>query len=990
MSNASRTNPADRLADAHPIGIEKIRELTNRVRGEVRLGAHDRMLYSTDASIYQVEPMGVVIPVDLDDAAAALKACDDLGLPVLPRGGGTSLAGQCVNDAIVIDISAACRGIASVDRETQTCQAEAGVTIGQLNEHLKIDGLFFAPDPATATHATIGGCIGNNAAGSRSVKYGRTSENLLGVEVCLADGRRVNLERGAGGRDPSALDLASQVIDVCARHAVLIRERFPKTARRNAGYALDMILAQMDEGATAESIDLTPLMCGAEGTLAFTLSARLKLEQIPSASGLAVVTFQSVDKAIAAVLSLLKLNPSAIELLDSLILKLARENLDQRRNVELFPGGADADALLYVEFQSSREPGAAARQIAENLRRVRAMFAEDRSCLITDKHSMNKAWELRKAGEPLLHGISGSRKPIGFIEDAAVPPERLSEYVARLREIIEREGTIASYYAHASVGVLHVRPLLDLCTQNDRAAMERIAIGSAELAKELGGVMSGEHGDGRARGPLLKKYFGPELMGAFREIKAIFDPRNRLNPGNIVEPGTIETIHQTTRLSNERADARPADTYFDFSDQGGLMHAASLCNGAGVCRKTSGGTMCPSYRATRDERHTTRGRGNALRLAITGQFSDGVPAWNDAETMATLDLCLSCKACKNECPSNVDIGKMKAEFAAQGFRAGRSISLQSRVLGNIHTLNRLAGIFPNMSNLGMNLTRPIANSLLGLHPARSLPKFEKPLHKHWPNHTALTRNPLPETPPRVILYADTFTTHSEPGVGLAAKRVLEAFGYRVDLYRGSDAGRALLSVGLLPAATRRADEETEQLLPLLDKAEAVLFLEPSCHSAVIDDWVSLRRQTPEDDRKTLAARAFMVEQFLAGNWDKHPRRPGFNASAGTVLLHAHCHQKALLGASSSADFLERCFPGKVRTLDTTCCGLAGGFGFARGRYDLSMQIGELGLLPAAREAAIDDVIAAPGTSCRHQIKDGAGKRAFHPIELAADHLKPGF
>ena len=987
-----------------------LRALANRVRGEVRLGLHDRMLYATDASIYQQEPMGVVIPADRDDASAAVRACHDLGLPVLPRGGGTSLAGQCVNEAVVIDMSPSCRGVWDIDGAGRTCRAEAGVSVTQINDRLAESddgrGLFFAPDPATATHATVGGCIGNNAAGSRSIMYGRTSESVVGVEVCLAEGRRVTLEADAGSRDPVARDLAERVMGVCARHAGLIRARFPKTVRRNAGYALDMVLAQMDGGADATALNLAPLICGSEGTLGLTLSARLKLHPLPSSTGLAAVSFPSVDAAIEAVRPLLKLDPSAIELLDSLIMRLARENLEQRRNTKLLPGGADAEAVLYVEFRSALDGRAEAESaVRQKLAAVRAMFPGGRVGVYADPKAMDAAWALRKAGEPLLHAMPGDRKPVGFIEDAAVPPENLGEYVRRLRLIIEREGTIASYYAHASVGVLHVRPLLDLSSPNDRAAMERIAVASADLAKELGGVMSGEHGDGKARGPLLERFYGPELMGAFREIKSIFDPDNRMNPGNIVAPGAVATIHARTRVGEERTHAERVETYFDFGDQGGLAHAASLCNGAGVCRTTSGGTMCPSYRATLDERHSTRGRGNALRLAITGQFGDGSPSWDDPETVSTLDLCLSCKACKSECPSNVDVAKMKAEYAARRHRATGSVPFRDRVFGRIHAVNRIAGMVPAAANLGMVLTRPFSNAVLGLHPARSLPRYQKPLHRRW--GVAPFRSRLVEKAdggaqhaiPAVLLYADTFTNHNEPGIGFAAKRVLEAFGYRVELFRGSDAARAMISVGMLPDAIRLIDDEAPRLVARFSSRlsaqwtdhapaspEAVLFLEPSCLSAVADDWLSLKCATPEPDRRMIAARSFLVEQFLADRWGAHPRQPMFSEHPGAIHLHAHCHQKALWGADSSARFLERCFPGRVRTLDTTCCGLAGSFGYTRDRFGLSMRIGELGVLPAARAMAEGDVLVAPGTSCRHQVKDGAGRRALHPVELVAGML----
>jgi len=978
--------------------------LANRVRGEVRLGLHDRLLYATDASIYQVEPIGVVIPADLDDAAEAVRAVAGLGLPILPRGGGTSLAGQCVNEAVVLDLSAFCRGVSAIDPAARRCRAEAGVTIEALNATLKPTGLFFAPDPATVRQATVGGCIGNNAAGSRSIRYGRTSESVAGVEVCLADGRRVKFEAGAGSRDPVAAELARAVARVVSEHAGPIRARFPRTRRRNAGYGLDMILDQLETGASPGELNLAPLICGSEGTLAVTLVADLLLYPIPACTGLAVASFPSVDEAIAMVMPLLGLNPSAVELLDSMIIRLARENLEQRRHVELLPGGGDAEAVLYIEFQAHD-----AAELARSLDAVRAVLPEGRVACHTDPRAMDRAWGLRKAGEPLLHGIPGDRKPVGFIEDAAVPPERLGEYVRRLREIVEREGTIASYYAHASVGVLHVRPLLDLRDPGDRDAMERIALGSADLARELGGVMSGEHGDGRARGPLLERFYGPELMEAFRRVKSAFDPENRLNPGNIVAPGPIGTIHQKTRLTAERTHHVSQPTYFDFDAEGGIAHAAALCNGAGVCRKTAGGTMCPSFRGTLDERHATRGRGNALRLAITGQFG-GAPRWDDPETMATLDLCLSCKACKSECPSNVDIAKLKAEYTAQGHLASGRVPLKARVFGNIHAINRLAGLAPGLANLGMKLTRPAANALLGLHAARSLPEYRTPLHRRWGSTPRAGAGDKARTRPTVALYADTFTACNEPGVGLAAKRVLEAFGYRVELFRGSDAARAQISVGLLAEAIRRIDRETRALLPVLERVEAVLFLEPSCLSAVKDDWLALKAGTPLADRRRLADRSFLVEQFLDERWSDHPVRPVVSPAApmpnaeggprsgpgGTVAtpdaihLHAHCHQKALWGAGSSANLLERLFPGRVRVLDTTCCGLAGSFGYTRERFDLSMRIGELGVLPAARGLKPGEVLCAPGTSCRHQVKDGAGVRALHPVEVVAARLtEPG-
>lgn len=949
----------------------------------MRYSLHDRLLYATDASIYQHTPRAVVIPADVDDAADAVHACHELGLPILPRGGGTSLAGQGVNDAVVIDLSPGCRGFSELDPAASTVLAEAGLPPADLNRAIGHTGLFFAPDPSTVRQATIAGCIGNNAAGSRSVLYGRTSDSVEAVEACLADGTRLWLGPGAGRGHPEAARLATAVADITTRHARLIRERFPRTLRRSAGYQLDCVLDQLEKDPDPLALNLAPLLCGSEGTLAVTLRARLRLHPIPASVGLGVIAFADLDEAIEAVVPLLETRPSAVELLDDLILDLARTNPEQSRHVRLLPSlyGEPVRAVLYVEYSGTDESDVRARLDA-----VRDRFGHRRTHLHTEPGAMGDAWALRGAGEPLLHAIPGARTPVGFVEDNAVPPERLAEFVRGFREIVEREGTRASFYAHASVGVLHVRPLLNLKSPEDRDRMQRIALEVAGLAKSLGGVMSGEHGDGRARGPLLEDYFGPELMDAFREVKRAFDPGNRLNPGNIVEPGPIASITHRLRVlpESEPVPVPPTDTYFEYDDQTDFGHAVERCNGAGVCRKTSGGVMCPSYHATLDEKSSTRAYGNALRLAITGQ--SGPRRWNDPDTIETLDLCLSCKGCKSECPSNVDIARLKAEYTAQRYRS-ESPSLATRLQAGIATIQGLASVAPGLSNaLGsFRLTAAPARALLGVHPDRSLPRLRRALHKRWG-----TGPVLPDDAPNVVLLADTFTTHNEPEIGLATKRVLEAFGYRVHLHTADDLARAAISLGLLPRAIRAADRTLSGLLPRLDGLDpvGVIVCEPSCLSAVTDDWLQLKLRTPKRDRRRLAELAALPEHFLDRRWDSHPTRPEFDPPGGGLLFHAHCHQRALDTPDSSSAILRRVFPGvPLRVLDATCCGMAGSYGFSKRRYELSMKIGELGVLPAAREAPDSTTLLATGTSCRHQIRDGAGRVAIHPIQLLADRLR---
>jgi len=968
------------------------RELASSVEGEVRFGFHDRMLYSTDASMYQIEPLGVVCPSSIDDAVRTIGFCLDRGLPILPRGGGTSLAGQCTNRAVVIDFSPSCTALLGVDTDRRLCRVEPGITIDDLNDRLADTGMFFAPDPSTSRHANIGGCIGNNAAGSRSIRYGRTSENIRSIDALLASGDRVTLGPGSSRTDPVVAQLTERVVDVVTRHADLIRERFPRTLRRNAGYALDSVVSQLDAGVPAADVNLAPLLCGSEGTLAMTLGAELVLRPSPRARGLAVIAFDSLDGAIDAVVPLVETGPSAVEMLDDMVLSLARSNMEYRRYVEAMPHapGGRTEAILYVEYESEHGPD----EVDEKLARVREMHGSASVSLHTDPAEMAKAWKLRKAGEPLLHGIPGDRKPVSFVEDNAVPVERLGEFVRGFRAIVESHGTRAAYWAHASVGVLHVRPLLDPTDADDRARMHRIAVEVADLAKSVGGVMSGEHGDGRARGPLLERYFGPEIMDAFREIKAIFDPRGLLNPEDIVAPGPIESITDQSRViqTGEVVRVPEVDTYYDYQDQHGFAGAVTMCNGAGVCRKKQGGTMCPSYMGSLDERHSTRGRGNALRLAITGQLTPNhrshQPAWDDPETIDTLNLCLSCKACKAECPSNVDIARLKAEYTAQRYRTRGGAPIQARIFGHVRTLNRLGSITPGIANMvnRMPISKRVLERTLGIDRRRSVPEFARPLSKDF--DAARSRPPTgPGVKPAVALFGDCFTVFNEPGIGRAAARVLDAFGYDVHLAMVGCCARPMISTGVLDDAVRTVDASLDALGPWLDRdrLQALLFLEPSCLSAVTDDWLELRVRTPRGVREKLAERSMLVEDFLDRFWDQHPERPGFHAPPGRVLLHGHCHQKALWGAESSAGLLRRMGADELEVLDTGCCGMAGSFGYTKDRYDLSMRIGELSLLPAVRSAAKEDpasITVAPGVSCRHQILDGTGHRALHPVELA--------
>ncbi len=980
--NGSRLSAQDRRLS------DRARVLASRIRGEVRFDAHDRMLYATDASIYQVEPVGVVIPRTIDDVVAVVRWCAEEGLAVLPRGGGTSLAGQAVNRAVVIDFSPHLDALVAVDARARTARVQPGLVLDDLNAAVAPLGLMFGPDVATSTHATLGGMIGNNSAGAHSVLYGRTVEHVKALDVLLADGHRVHLDAGAARRDDRVRDLTRRVADIVRPLAAEIDARFPKTRRHVNGYSLDLVLEDLRAApsGTLDGVNLARLFCGSEGTLGVTLEATLGLVPAPRVRGLAIVAFADVNAALEAVGAILETGPAAVELIDEVIIGLARANLEYRAYADLLPrpGGAEAGAVLYVEHFADDAAALDARLAA-----LEGRYGADAVLRYVDAASMAGAWKLRKAGEPLLHGQHGRRKPITFIEDTAVEPARLPEFVRRFRAIVDAHGTTASYYAHASVGCLHIRPMIALDDLRDVDAMRDIVAQVTELVIEFGGALSGEHGDGRLRTHLLERFFGPALCDAFRAIKAIFDPHGRLNPGIITGAPSMTDDLRIGRP--ERPRVVPAvRTYFRFAKENGFAEAVERCNGAGVCRKTRGGTMCPSYRATRDERHSTRGRGNALRLAITGQTGGdgggGDPLWNDAATLETLDLCLSCKACKSECPSNVDVARLKAEFLAHHYdRVG--VPRRVRAFGHVRDLNRAGARWPRLANLvaGSRPARFVLDGLLGLDSRRSLPPFGPALDR-WHR-----RRPVPDArAPVVALFPDCFTNYSEPHIGRLAVRALETLGYRVVIPDVGCCGRAMISNGLLADARDTCLETADALAAAVGahEADAIVFCEPSCLSAVTDDWPDLDLGVDLETLRGLARRAVAVEDFVERGWSDHPRAPaGATRLAEPVLVHGHCHQAALGGTAAAA---VRRIADDVTLLDAGCCGMAGAFGMTRDHFDLSMRIAELALFPALR-ARPEAIVVASGTSCRHQVRDGLGRAALHPIEVMARALgiEPG-
>lgn len=949
------------------------------------------MLYATDASLYQVEPIGVIVPRSIKQAVRAVRYCVERQLAILPRGGGTSLAGQCVNDAVVIDFSAHCRRLIEIDLISNRATVEPGIVLDQLNASLTQHGVMFGPDVATSSHANLGGMIGNNSAGAHSILYGRTVDNLIALDVQLADGSTVRLDEGAAARDPRVGELTQRVANVILPREREIEARFPKTIRHVDGYNLDLIAKHLRASTpgTFDRVNLAHLVCGSEGTLAVTLGATLKLVPTPKVRGLAIASFAGVDQALRSLTTILTSKPAAVELIDDVVIKLALENREYREYVELLPAPPKGErgAVLYIAYFADTRDALHAR--FDELARLLPANVINR---YEDASAIAQAWKLRKAGEPLLHGLHGPRRPVTFIEDTAVNPDRLADFIADFRAIVAKHGTTAAYYAHASVGCLHIRPLINIKDAADTRAMRAIAEEATDLVMRYGGALSGEHGDGRVRTHLLERFYGPVICQAFRDIKAIFDPKNLLNPGNLIDM-RAETMTSALRVKPHDAfvDVPAIKTFFRYEREHGFGEAVEMCNGAGVCRKMKGGTMCPSYRATLDERHATRGRGNALRLAITGQISvEGkTPAWNDAETEATLDLCLSCKACKSECPSNVDIAKLKAEYTAQGFAQGARVPFATKLIANVRSLNRLGSSLYPIANVAnrLALTRAVATRMLGFHPKRELPTFGQSLFRWFGGRMSGQDE---EKRPTVVLFADCFTTYNEPHIGRAAINVLEAFGYRVALPDAGCCGRTFLSTGMLDRAQEVCRASASALLDAVRREEAIAVVacEPSCLSAIKDEWLELDLGMDIGTLRDFASKSFLVEQFIEANWEQHPKSPAASqVSSSPVVLHGHCHQKALWGVDSSAKILRRLLGNQLTVLDSGCCGMAGQFGYARDHYELSMKIGEQSLFAQLRESPAS-IVCAPGTSCRQQVHDGMnGRKAKHPIEIIDAALK---
>jgi FAD/FMN-containing dehydrogenase/Fe-S oxidoreductase len=962
------------------------RELRRHTQAEVRFDPTARKLYSTDASIYQIEPLGVVLPRNATDVVAVVQIAAEMQVPLTARGGGTSLSGQSIGPGIVLDCSKYLNTIVAVDPAARVARVQPGVVLEQLNQALLPHGLWFGPDVATASRANLGGMIGNNSAGARSVVYGKTIDHVRRLRVVLSDGSEtdfgpVNEEEWERRSAPRSLEggLYRGVRQIVTAGADEIRRRFPRVLRRVSGYNLDVLcdgLADGRAGTRSPCPGLHQLVIGSEGTLAVVTEAELGLVPRPKHRGLLVPQFATLGAALDALAACLELGPSAVELLDQMLLDLARGNLALKDSMKAITGRPEA--VLMVEFS-----GDDAGEVADRLERLRRRLGGVNGLTglvpALDPALRDPLWSLRTAAMPLLYGLPGDRKPVTFVEDTAVAPARLPEFAARFRELLSRHNTGGAFYGHASVGCLHIRPVLNLKDPEDVRRMRRIAEEVTDLVLEFGGSLSGEHGDGLVRSEWNRKLFGETVYQAFRQVKQLFDPQHLLNPGKVVDAAPM------TEGLRYGPEYRPIElpTLFDYSRQEGFVRAVELCNGSGVCRKKQGGTMCPSFRATCDEKDSTRGRANALRLALSGEqpLQDLRSRW----LYDVMDLCLMCKGCKAECPSNVDLAKLKAEFLEIYYRHHLR-PVGHWLMAGIHRFNRMgAPLAPVVNWLQeRRLVRWLLEKLGGIDRRRSLPVLHADHFRRWfrDRKESGVRGQESGVSRRVILLDDCFTTFNEPQIGQAAVGVLERAGYAVELAGLDCCCRPMLSKGYLRHSRRLIQSQVPRLAERVADGTPILGLEPSCLLTLADEWPEL---VPGPDTRRVAAAAELADAWLARQVEAGRCELKLAPRPGKHLLHGHCHQKALRSVSGTAAAL-RLVPGlEVDVLDAGCCGMAGSFGFEKEHYDLSVKIAGLALLPALHAEPKANVVA-PGTSCRHQIKDLDGRRALHPLEVLASAL----
>ncbi len=976
MSTATQSRPASRRQRRSQLA----EELTRAVAGEVRFDRYARQMYATDASIYRMTPLGVVMPRDADDVCAVIETCSKAGVSVLPRGGGTGLSGQTVNRGVVIDFSKYMHNVIEVNGEEGWVHTQPGITIDELNRQVAHTGKYFTPDPSTSSRANIGGAMGNNSCGSHSIVYGKTVDQVQQMSVVLSDGSKAMFEAVNAAQLESKMTLSSLegaiyrgIADIAVRAAGEVDRRFPKILRRVGGYNIDRVYPNVVSD-VHPILDLTQVMVGSEGTLAAVTDARLKLWDIPKAKGLAVLHFNTLRESMETTVATLEHDVSAVEHIGEIIIEQARRSLGFSRGLG-FLQGRPSD-ILVVEM-TGETVAEVQSKLTEFERRIKASTGTYAVTQLLGASEQRQVWQMREAGLGLMMNVEGDAKPLPFVEDTAVSPERLPEYVERFDEIVKRHGTEAGYYGHASVGCLHIRPLVNLKQSAGIDLMYTIADEISDLVLEFEGSLSGEHGDGIVRGAWAEKMFGAELVDHFREVKDLFDPAGTMNPGKVFD---TPDMRENLRYGVEYSTA-PIATKLDWSADGGFAGAIERCNGVGACRKVNAGAMCPSYMATREEEHSTRGRANALRAAISGALP--TDELRSERMFEVLDLCLECKSCKSECPSNVDMAKIKYEFLDLYYQT-HSVPLRSRLTADIHKLNALApGPLAPLANLALRNApaRWASEKLLGIDRRRKLPKlvgqkFERWFKSRKPNTTGSRGD--------IVLFHDTFMNFNHPEAGKSAVKLLEALGYRVALADRVCCGRPMISSGLLDKAIENARQNVAALMPYVASGAKVVGCESSCILTLKDEYPDLLGASSE--AKAVADASVMLEEVLLDAVDDGKQQIAWNDNAVETLLHVHCHERALIGTSQATAVLNLPPNYRAELIDAGCCGMAGSFGYAAQHYDVSQQVGEDRLFPALRKAGPDTQFAITGVSCKQQIEDELHRPARFLSEVLADAI----
>ncbi len=970
-----------------------LRAFQSTFEGEFYFDETRRRLYATDASAYREMPLAVALPKNASDIKKLIKFALENNTSLIPRTAGTSLAGQVVGGGIVVDVSKYFNQILEVNEAERWVRLHPGVVRDDLNKHLAPFGLMFGPETSTANRAMVGGMVGNNSCGSNSIVYGSTREHLLEAKVILSDGSQATFgplsedDFFAKAQANTTLEnhLYKEVYELLnnPENQQEIEREFPKLSvtRRNTGYALDMLLRRKPFVAEGPDFNFCSLLAGSEGTLAFITELKLNLVPLPPKErALVCLHFNTIDESLRGNLIALKYNPSACELIDKFILDCTKSNIEQSKNRFFLQG--DPGAILVIEI---------GRETAEERDRDIALMIDDLKANslgyyypILFGEDMGKIWALRKAGLGLLGNMPGDTKPVPVIEDTAVDVQELPEYIREFNEILHKYGLSSVHYAHASTGELHLRPILNLKSAEGQKMFRTIAEEIATLVKKYKGSLSGEHGDGRLRGEFIPQMVGAKNYALMEQIKDIFDPKNIFNPGKIVRTPPMDTSLRYTAGQQ----TREIETMFDFSASQGVVRAAEQCNGSGDCRKThvSGGTMCPSYMATKNEKDTTRARANILREMLTNSTKKN--PFDHKEIKEVLDLCLSCKGCKSECPSNVDMGKLKAEFLHH-YQQANGVPFRSRMVASFASASKLASVAPGLYNFVVSnpVTGPITKAILGFAQDRPIPALSKTTFRAWFNRDFKPSVNAGNTKGKVLIFCDEFTNYNDAEIGATAVKLLDRLGYEVEMPEHEESGRAHLSKGLIKDAKKLAEKNIRLLADKVSADTPLIGIEPSAIFSFRDEYVDLTTGELKEKARTIAENTFLIDEFLADEMLKGKIQASqFTQEKKRIRLHGHCHQKALSSQVPTKKILSLPQNYEVLLIPSGCCGMAGSFGYEKEHYDVSMKIGELVLFPTVRNEADETIIAAPGTSCRHQIMDGTGRKAKHPVEVLWEAL----